>query len=157
MGRAALHTHSNDGSRLRGTVYHQSVTTAWKSVLRLSDNREPIHAIYINTVNKRMASVESVTWSRQRSRSRSRTSAALHCLTVPEDEDVSCASDWYTRTSPAGLIWSDHHIQLASSAPSTPIKTATLRSVLRSSAAATNGDDARNSFSFLSLDINLPI
>lgn len=105
--------------------------------------------------------VESVTtsaqsaWSsslRHRSRSRSR-SAALHCLTVPEeddggggDEQDDCYDDWYVRTTlraPAAC-WTSDQVLVTSSSPSTPIKTATLRSVLRSSInsnSSNNGDD----------------
>lgn len=72
---------------------------------------------------------------RSRSRSRSR-SAALHCLAVPEpsdeeQEDCYCYADWHQQESyqPALVVWTPG----LNHPSSTPIKTATLRSALRSS------------------------
>ena len=80
---------------------------------------------------------------RSRSRSRSR-SAALHCLAVPqpsddeeeaEAEDSYHYADWHQQESyqPALVVWTPG----LNHPSSTPIKTATLRSALRSSI---NGD-----------------
>lgn len=82
---------------------------------------------------------------RSRSRSRSR-SAALHCLAVPEPsddeeeeeaDDSFCYADWHQQESyqPALVVWTPG----LNHPTSTPIKTATLRSALRSS-ITNNGD-----------------
>ncbi len=80
---------------------------------------------------------------RSRSRSRSR-GAALHCLAVPEPsdeeeeaEDSYCYADWHQQESyqPALVVWTPG----LNHPSSTPIKTATLRSALRSS-ITNNGD-----------------
>ncbi|KAI9553470.1 hypothetical protein GHT06_021380 [Daphnia sinensis] len=98
--------------------------------------------------------VSSKTTTLRRHRSRSR-SAALHCLSVPElssdeedkeevgrkeeeeeeEDDCYCYADWHQQESyqPALVVWTpglNHHQWSRSS---TPIKTATLRSALRSS------------------------
>ncbi|KZS00822.1 Uncharacterized protein APZ42_002725 [Daphnia magna] len=97
--------------------------------------------------------IDSKTMTLRRHRSRSR-SAALHCLSVPElssdeeeeegerkeeeeaaEDDCYCYADWHQQESyqPALVVWTpglNHHQWSRSS---TPIKTATLRSALRSS------------------------
>lgn len=84
--------------------------------------------------------VENKTLRRHRSRSRS---SALHCLSVPElssdeeernDEDCYCYADWHQQESyqPALVVWTPG-LNHQWSRSSTPIKTATLRSALRSS------------------------
>ncbi len=96
-----------------------------------------------------------MTLRRQRSRSRS---AALHCLSVPElssdeeeeesvegveeeeiEDDCYCYADWHQQESyqPALVVWTPglnhHQWNSGGGRSSTPIKTATLRSALRSS------------------------
>ena len=92
---------------------------------------------------------KTMTLRRQRSRSRS---AALHCLSVPElssdeeesvegveeEEESYCYADWHQQESyqPALVVWTpglNHHQWNSGGRSSTPIKTATLRSALRSS------------------------
>lgn len=101
------------------------------------------------------ANSKTMTLRRQRSRSRS---AALHCLSVPElssdeeeesvegveeeeiEDDCYCYADWHQQESyqPALVVYGLNHHQWNSGGggggrSSTPIKTATLRSALRSS------------------------
>ncbi|EFX85925.1 hypothetical protein DAPPUDRAFT_98486 [Daphnia pulex] len=97
---------------------------------------------------------KTMTLRRHRSRSRS---AALHCLSVPElssdeeeeesvegveeeiEDDCYCYADWHQQESyqPALVVYGLNHHQWNSGGgggrSSTPIKTATLRSALRSS------------------------
>ena len=94
---------------------------------------------------------------RSRSRSRSRTSAALHCLTVQEDDSQddgqadggdhrnrdfyrSSSDTWAYRASAsaaAATAGLNHQPPPAQLAWSSPVKTATLRSALRSSSSST--------------------
>ena len=130
------------------------------STLGRSTGRQLQQQQSVTTTTTSNNTSKTMTLRRHRSRSRG---ATLHCLSVPElssdeedegsafgaedsavervveeEDDCYCYADWHQQESyqPALVVWTpglNHHQWSSGGRSSTPIKTATLRSALRSS------------------------